>query len=94
MPFWNPFRRRRPAAETTVLIYKTRTCPLCEEALHVVAKERSRAGFRLEVLDISDDTELLSRHGVEVPVVFVDGVKRFFGRVDPVLLRRLIDRRH
>lgn len=92
MPLWNPFRRRPAAAEATVLLLKTRTCPLCEEARHVLDKERARAGFRLEVRDITDDPELMARHGVEVPVVFVDGVKRFFGRVDPVLLRRLLER--
>jgi hypothetical protein len=42
------------------------------------------------VRDITNDPALLAEHGLEVPVVFIDGRKRFFGRVDPVLLRRAL----
>lgn len=87
------FRRpARAARKTTIEVLKTRTCPLCEEAVHVLKKEQERSGFELRVRDITDAPELLAVHRDEVPVVFVDGIKRFIGRVDPTLLRRLTER--
>lgn len=71
-----------------MLLLKTRTCPLCDDALHLLRRRSRKLGFRLRVLDISSRPELLAEFGLEVPVVFVAGRKRFFGRVDPALLAR------
>ncbi len=72
---------------------KTRTCPLCEEAVSTLERERRRLPFGLIVRDITDDPSLMAKHRDEVPVVFVDGKKRFFGRVDMVLFRRILNAR-
>ncbi len=61
-------------------------------ALDVVNAVRKRVPFELELVDITDDAERLSLYGNEVPVVFVNGRKRFFGKVDPVLFRREVER--
>ena len=58
----------------------------------MIRDEARRKPFVLTVRDISDDPELLALHGLEVPVVFIDGRKRFFGHVDPVLFRRALGR--
>ncbi|HYC77123.1 MAG TPA: glutaredoxin family protein [Planctomycetota bacterium] len=73
-------------------MYRTRTCPLCDEALEILERARRRARFALDVHDVTDDPSKLAEHRLEVPVVFVDGRKRFMGRVDPVLLKRLLER--
>jgi glutaredoxin len=80
-------RGRQPPS---VVLYKKDGCPLCDEALAVLGAEARGTGFRLEIRDITNDAALLAEFGNEVPVVFVDGRKRFFGHVDPVLLRRLL----
>jgi glutaredoxin len=86
------FGRRDGRKPPAVLVLKTRTCPLCEEAVDLIRREKLRATFGLEIRDITDDAAAMRAHGLEVPVVFVDGVKRFFGRVDATLFRRLVDR--
>jgi glutaredoxin len=77
----------------SVILYKKERCPLCDEALEVLRTEARRKSFTLTVRDITHDPELLAAHGQEVPVVFIDGRKQFFGHVDPVLFRRALDRR-
>lgn len=44
--------------------------------------------MRLSVVDIAGDPRLGELWGLEIPVVVIDGRKRFFGRVDPILLAR------
>ena len=54
-------------------------CPLCDEAKAVLA----RIVPDFTEVDIRTDRELLRAYRNEIPVVTVDGVKRFVGRVDP-----------
>jgi hypothetical protein len=75
-----------------VLVYKKAGCHLCDVALDTLRAEGRRTRFTLTVQDITNDPALLAVHGLEVPVVFIDGRKRFFGKVDPVLLRRALER--
>jgi glutaredoxin len=75
-----------------VILYKKAACHLCDDALALLEAEKRRAPFDLVVRDITHDAALLAEHGLEVPVVFIDGRKRFFGKVDPVLLRRALRR--
>jgi glutaredoxin len=75
-----------------VVLYKKAACHLCDVALQILRAEARRTRFALTVHDITDDPVLLAEHGLEVPVVFIDGRKRFFGKVDPVLLRRALAR--
>ncbi len=84
------FLRRKPPIRHKVLVYKTQGCCLCDQALAVIARVRKSIPFDLEVTDITGDEALLAIHGNEVPVVFVNGTKRFFGKVDPVLFRRTL----
>lgn len=78
---------RRPAP-LDVLVAKTRACPLCDEALRILRDHARRLRLSIRVSDITDDGELMGTYGDRVPVVFLEGRLRFFGRVDPVLLRR------
>jgi glutaredoxin len=75
-----------------VVLYKKAGCHLCDEALATLRAEARRTRFTLSVQDITHDPALLAEHCLEVPVVFIDGKKRFFGRVDPMLLRRALRR--
>ena len=54
-------------------------CPLCDVARAVL--DEFAPGY--EELDIRTDRELLRKYRDEIPVVAVDGRKRFVGRVDP-----------
>jgi glutaredoxin len=71
----------------SVVFYTRRGCHLCEEALIVL----SQAGISPKVVNVDRDPALANRHGERVPVVEINGRERFFGRVDPVLLRRIVE---
>ena len=71
-----------------VLLVSKSECPLCDEAKHALEVVGGEIPFALEVRRIEDDEALRAAHALEVPVVFIDGKKMFFGKVSPLLLRR------
>lgn len=74
-------------------LYTRDDCPLCDEAKAVLARELHRVPHELAVHDISADPEAEALYRYEIPVVLVDGVKRFVGHVNPALLARLVTAR-
>ena len=66
----------------TVTIYSKPDCHLCDRAKEVVARCRSKADFRVEVIDISQDPELFERYRNDIPVILLDGkeIARHFVR--------------
>lgn len=62
---------------------------MCELAASVL----SRHGLGFDIVDIDADPKLRARYDACVPVVVIDGRERFRGRVDELLLRRLLARR-
>jgi glutaredoxin len=89
MGAWWPWARRA-AAQRRVVLYTRQGCHLCDEAHAVLERARARFGFALALVDVDGDPELARLYGLEVPVVAVDGQVRFRGRVNPVLLHRLL----
>jgi glutaredoxin len=77
---------------TTVTVYTRAGCHLCEEAERVVRAEQAGGGFRLELVDIDRDPELVRRYGVRVPVVAVEGQDLFEYEVPVDLLRARLGR--
>ena len=49
-----------------------------------------RYSLAVQSIDIDADPALVARYDECVPVVVIDGQERFRGRVDEVLLRRLL----
>ena len=80
--------RRRPWPRVDVLLLKTRTCPLCDEARDLLRRRAGPLGLSVRVEDITDNGALMEAYGTQVPVVFVAGRQRFFGHVAPALLAR------
>ena len=69
-----------------VLLFTRGGCHLCDEARDVLV----RHGLQPQAVDIDADPALIARYTNCVPVVVIDGQERFRGRVDEVLLRRLL----
>ena len=69
-----------------VVLYTRQDCHLCVEAKVILV----RYGLRFEEVDIDQDPVLVEHYNDCVPVVVIDGKQRFMGRVDEVLLRRLL----
>jgi hypothetical protein len=87
--FFSRWKRHRAAR--TVLLYTRRGCHLCDDAWTVLKRYQSQFGFRLGAVDIDSDPALAALHGEWVPVVVIDGKVRFRGRVNEVLLKRLLE---
>jgi glutaredoxin len=73
-------------ATPNAVLYTRKGCHLCDDA-HA---ELVRHGLQPRVVDIDEDPEWKDRYTDCVPVVWIDGRERFRGRVNPVLLQRLI----
>ncbi|MBS0264592.1 MAG: glutaredoxin family protein [Planctomycetes bacterium] len=98
---WQLQRRPRPQNEgwqpavpgrrfSKLVVYSRPECHLCDDA-KAVLHEYLEFLPAIEDVDIDLDADLVERFGTSIPVVEIDGVVRFRGHVDEVLLRRLIE---
>ncbi|MGH7949567.1 MAG: glutaredoxin family protein [Candidatus Binataceae bacterium] len=71
-----------------LVLYSKRDCELCREMEEVLAAELPDVGVTLERIEIDGNSELETRFGIEVPVLFVNGRKAFKYRVGRRELRR------
>ena len=78
----SPFRR--------LVFYTRQGCHLCDEAKAVLLRYATVLP-EIEEVDIDADPQLVERFNDCVPVVEIDGVVRFRGRVNEVLLRRHLE---
>ncbi len=74
----------------SVVMYSRAGCCLCDEAWEILEKYRDQLPPTV-VVDIDSDPALLERFSTCIPVVEIDGKVRFRGRVNEILLRRLIE---
>jgi glutaredoxin len=74
----------------SLIVYSRDDCHLCDDAKAVLG-EYVEYLPEIKDIDIDADPELKSRFDMLVPVVEIDGQVRFHGRVDEILLRRLIE---
>lgn len=72
----------------TVVVYTREGCGLCATAEARVATEGR--GGRIHHVDVDTDPELVSRYGVRVPVVLVDGVEVAELELEPGVVRRAV----
>ncbi len=70
-----------------VVLYTRAGCHFCDEA----REQLIRHGLRPQSVDIDADPTLAERYDTCVPVVVIDGVERFRGRINELLLRRVLD---
>ena len=69
-----------------IVLYTRQKCPLCDEAAELLV----RYGLSFESVDIDNDVRLREQFDLCVPVIKVDDRVRFRGRINEVLLRRLL----
>ncbi len=71
-------------------MYTRQGCHLCEEAWEQLEQAQQRHGFALRQVDVDSDPQRVREFGDCVPVVTIDGRVRFRGRVNRILLERLL----
>ena len=69
------------------VLYTRNGCHLCDEARSTLEAH----GLQPESVDIDRDEELQAEFDTCVPVVKINGKVRFRGRVDRILLKRLLE---
>lgn len=69
------------------MLYTRSGCHLCDDAERILLE----FGLNPKEVDVDADPALAERYGHRVPVVEINGRERFFGRIDPVLLRRIVE---
>jgi glutaredoxin len=72
---------------TSVKLYTSAGCSLCQRALEVVGEARAELGFDLELVDIDGDPDLEAAYRELLPVVEIDGERAFTYFVEPRALR-------
>jgi glutaredoxin len=73
-----------------VAVYHADGCHLCERALDIVRAIHAELGFDLEEVDITGDPALEAEYREWLPVVEIDGRRRFTYFVQPEALRRAV----
>lgn len=76
-------------SEHPVILYTRSGCHLCDEAENLLRQ----FGLHPHCIDIDESAELRARFTACVPVVEIDGRLRFWGRINRVLLQRILARR-
>ena len=75
---------------TEVVVYHADGCHLCERALEQVRALRDELGFDLWEISIDGDPELEAAYREWIPVVEIDGRRRFVYYVHPDALRKAV----
>ena len=80
---------RAPAARLTVV--QRHDCELCETMVReLAALARTLALPPIDLVDVDSDPQLLRRHGLDVPVLLLDGTVVCRHRLDAAELARLL----
>jgi glutaredoxin len=77
---------------TDVVVYHAAGCHLCTRALEQVRELRGELGFDLREVDIAGDPSLEAEYREWLPVVEIDGRRRFTYHVQPDAFRRAVAR--
>jgi len=70
-----------------VQVMSRRECCLCDDAKQIVADVAEQGLCTWETVDVDTDKALLVRYGKDVPVLLIDGKKRFEHHVGAQELR-------
>jgi glutaredoxin len=87
---WRHWRGGSPKTSPQVEFYTREGCCLCDDALELLKVAQRRYPFQLQIIDVDQSPDLQAKYGSKVPVVLVNGRERFHGRINPVLLNRLL----
>jgi len=73
-----------------VVLYTASGCHLCQAARRVVEKAQEELGFDLREVTIDGEPALEAAYREWIPVVEIDGRRRFVHYVHPDALRRAV----
>ncbi len=62
-------------SELILSIYSRPECHLCEEMIHALKKWQNQFNFQIKVINIDQDSSLVSRFAARIPLLAVDDVE-------------------
>ena len=68
-------------SKSRIILYTKPGCHLCEEMKHEMVRAQCDDLYTLEEVNIETDPDLLRRYRFEIPVLEIDGVVAFKGRL-------------
>jgi glutaredoxin len=74
-----------------VILYTRPGCHLCEVAKAIILPLLKEFDATLREVNIDDDPQLMKRHGLDIPVVFIGTRKVAKHEVDPQQFRRQLE---
>lgn len=75
-----------------VVILSRHNCHLCDVVLRIAQEVRSETPFTLTRKNIDEDADLAARYGTRIPVVLINQVEAFSGKVTEGDFRRAIQK--
>jgi hypothetical protein len=75
-----------------VTILSRHNCHLCDVVLRIAQQVRTEVPFTLTRMNIDETADLAARYGDRVPVVLIDQVEVFAGKVTEGEFRRAIQK--
>ena len=69
-------------------VYSRPGCHLCDQVRAVIEELRGAYAITLRSINVENDAEIEKKYGMDIPVVFVNGVEAFRHRVDRSELER------
>lgn len=75
-----------------VTIFSRHDCHLCDVVLRIAEQVRTEVPFTLTRMNIDEKADLAARYGDRVPVVLIDQVETFAGKVTEGEFRRAIQK--
>ena len=73
-----------------IVVYTRRGCHLCDVVLDQLQELRHEFDINVQEIDVDTEGALQESYGEQVPVVMINGKIRFRGRVNEVLLKRML----
>ncbi|OGF56916.1 MAG: hypothetical protein A2Z21_07390 [Candidatus Fraserbacteria bacterium RBG_16_55_9] len=64
-----------------ITLYSKPDCSLCDKAETLLRKLQRDFKYEIEIVDITRDQTLFERYCFDIPVILLDGVERFRGRM-------------
>jgi glutaredoxin len=75
-----------------VTMYGKPGCHLCDDARETIRAVCAELGVEWTEVDITQDEQLFTQYGEQIPVTFVDGKQHDYWRVDAARLRKALTR--
>ncbi len=80
------------SAVHTAVLYTKEGCHLCERAREVLRRLQGDFSLEVQEIDITGDPELYEQYRYTIPVVVIDGLRRFeANKIAELYLRRALE---